>query len=118
MTAKAGLLALACSLLILVTSFGAPPPPVKRFDVTGHISGLGPHRITVHLTAPHRPSRSAVTHEDGRFIFRDVLAGVYEARPRHTRFRFSPPFHTVAVTSHDVHGVNFTAHELPPPHRR
>lgn len=117
MTARAWLLALACSLLIFVTSFGAPPP-VRRFDVTGHVSGLGPHRITVHLTASHRPSRSAVTHEDGSFIFRDVLAGVYEARPRHTRFRFSPPFHTVAVTSHDVQGVNFIAHELPPPGHR
>jgi hypothetical protein len=118
MSAKTWLLASACGLLLLLPSLGAPPPPVRRHDVTGHIGGLGPHRVTVHLTAALKPSRSAVTHEDGRFIFRDVLAGVYQVRPRHTRFRFSPTFRTLAITSHDISGVNFQAHELPRPHPR
>ena len=118
MTARAWLLASACGLMLLLPAQGAPRPPVKRYDVAGHISGLGTHRVTVHLTAAHRPSRSAVTREDGSFIFRDVLAGAYTARPRHTRFRFSPTFRTVAVTSHDIGGVQFDAHELPRPRRR
>jgi hypothetical protein len=116
MTARIWLLALAGCLLILVASFGAPPP-LRHFEITGHIGGLGPHHATVYLTAPHRPSHSATTRDDGSFIIRNVVPGSYTLRPRNPRFRFSPPAHGVGVSNHDVHGVRFEAHELPP-HRR
>ena len=113
MTAKAWLLVPACSLMLM---FASPPPkrpPVKHYTVSGHISGLGTRRASVKMTRYHTPARTATTHADGSFILRTVAPGTYTIQPSHSLFTFSPSFHTVAVTSHDVDGVHFTAHEKP-----
>lgn len=113
MTAKAWLLVPACSLMLM---FASPPPqkrPVRHYTVSGDISGLGTHRALVKMTRSHGPGHSASTHEDGSFILRTVAPGTYTIRPSHASFNFSPSFRTVAVTSHDVDGVHFTAHEKP-----
>jgi hypothetical protein len=77
-----------------------------------------PHRATVVATGPHRTRRSTATHPDGTYIFRNLTPGTYNVRPSPGLYRFTPTFHTAAVTNHDVYNVNFTAHERPRPHRR
>lgn len=127
MTLRTRLLLPGCILLALVSAPGAQaassakprPLPPPRHSISGHIRGLeAPHHATVVATAPHKPPHSTATHADGTYIFRNLTPGTYHIRPSHGLYRFTPAFHTVAVTNHDVHSINFTAHERPRPHPR
>ena len=71
----------------------------------------------VKATHYHHPAHTATSRGDGDFTLRAVEPGTWVLRPTHPQFRFSPSFHTVAVTSHDVDGVNFTAHAIGPSRR-
>lgn len=113
MTPRAWLLVPACSLMLMFSSPAAQRPLVRHYTVSGHISGLGTHHALVRMTRPRVPGHTASTHEDGSFTLRTVAPGTYTIRPSHASFTFSPTFRTVAVTSHDVDGVHFTAHAKP-----
>ena len=85
-----------------------------KYDVSGQVDGLAPNRhVTLKLTAHNKPARSVINRPDGGFTLRNVPPGTYEIRPSHPLYSFSPAFHTVAVTTHDVQGVQFNAHERP-----
>jgi hypothetical protein len=119
MTAKTWLLASACALMLVLTSFAAQRrhgPP--RFEVTGHIGGLDGSRVVVRLMSHNRPDHSISTRRDGSFLFRAVVPGRYTVRPVDPRFHFSPASRTVIVTRHDIGGIDFHARELPRPRRR
>lgn len=110
-------LALAALLLLaLPPALNAKPkpkPPVVRYVIEGEISGLeGNHHAAIRVTGTEQ--RSASTRNDGTFTVRSVRPGSYTVRPQRTGYRFSPTFHTVAVHNHDVGGITFTAHRLPP----
>jgi hypothetical protein len=124
MTAKAKLLIVACVLVAFCAPCGGAQGPSARkkasaksqarYTISGRIDGIPtPRRATVVATGHNRPSHSITTHADGTFIFHNLLPGTYEIRPRHNSFLFSPSFHTVALTSHDVGNVHFTARERP-----
>lgn len=119
MTATARLLIPACILATLFTAFGAQksspkkPAAQPRYTISGYIGGLVPHRAMVKATDPGKPSHSASTRSDGTFTLQSVLPGTYDIRPSHASYSFAPTFHTVAVTNHDVHNINFTAHAHP-----
>lgn len=127
MIAKAKLLIVACILVAFCAPCGDAQGPSARkkasaksqarYEISGRIDGIPtPRRATVVAKAHNRPSHSVTTHADGTFILRNLLPGTYEIRPRHNSFLFSPTFHTVAVTTHDVGNVHFTARERP--HKR
>lgn len=127
MTLRTRLLLPGCILLALVNAPGAQaassarprPLPPPRHSISGDIRGLeAPHRATVVATGPHRTRRSTTTRADGTYIFRNLTPGTYTIRPSHPWHRFSPTFHTVGVSNHDAHSINFTAHERPRPRRR
>jgi hypothetical protein len=114
MTAKIHLLTFAC---LALTLFAAPPPQKAppRYTVSGRIAGLETaHHARIVLSAANKPNRSATTLADGTYIIRNVPPGSYSVRPAHALYRFSPTFHTAAVTSHDVINIDFTASRLPP----
>jgi hypothetical protein len=85
-----------------------------RYTISGRVEGMpASRRATVVAKAHNKPSHSTTTHADGTYILRSVLPGTYEIRASHSLFRFSPAFHTAAVTNHDVENINFVAHEKP-----
>ena len=103
----------SASLLLAASLLGAagPKPTVKSYDITGHLAQLSAdHRAQVTLSGNRKPSRTITAQADGSFAFRKVAPGSYTVRPRHSKFTFSPAFHTVAVTDHDHAKVDFTAH--------
>jgi len=116
MTATTRLLVPACILATLFAAFGAQksspkkPTAQPRYTISGYIGGLVPHRAMVKATAYGKPSHSASTRSDGTFTLQSVLPGTYSVRPSHASYSFAPTFHTVAVTNHDVHNIDFTAH--------
>ncbi|MGD0013836.1 MAG: carboxypeptidase-like regulatory domain-containing protein [Bryobacteraceae bacterium] len=127
MTLRTRFLLPGCILLALINAPGAQaassakprPLPPPRHSISGHISGLeAPHHATVVATGPHGARHSTATHPDGTYIFHNLTPGTYNIRPSQGLYRFTPTFHTVAVTNHDVHNVSFAAHEQPRPHRR
>jgi hypothetical protein len=86
-------------------------PPVKTYDITGHLDQLSADfRGHVTLSGNRRPSRTTAAQADGTFAFRNVPPGSYTVRPKHGKFTFTPSFHTVAITDHDRDHVDFTAH--------
>jgi len=90
--------------------------PLPRHEITGRVSGLGvPHYVVVRASG--RQNHTTTTHADGVYILRGLRPGTYTVRPVDRRYRFSPTFHTVAITNHDVHEVDFVAHPLPPRRR-
>lgn len=114
------LLALAVFFFLALSPASAAKPkakpPVVRYEIHGQIDGLeNNHRATVRMTG--RETRSATTRTDGTFTFKSVKPGSYTLRPQRAGRRFSPTFRTVAVRNHDVTGVSFTAHRLPPKKR-
>lgn len=110
-------LALACLLLspVIRVEAGAQKKPasqVQKYSITGHIAELSAdYRAKLSISGNHKPTRTITAQADGSFAFRDVGPGSYSIRPTHPKFSFSPTFHTVAITDHDVGSVNFTAHE-------
>jgi hypothetical protein len=125
MTRRFCLALLACVLgsgstsLLAAAPKGAPKGPPPRFEMRGHIDGFVKGRPAV-VRISGRAERSASVRSDGTFLFRSLPPGSYSVRPESRHYRFSPSFHTVALTSHDVAGVQFTAHlhEPPKPLRR
>jgi len=106
---SAGLLLSAA--MVLGAAGPKPKPPVKTFDVTGHLAQLSADfRGLVTLSGNRKPSRTITAQADGTFAFRKVPPGTYTVRPRHGKFTFSPAFHSVAITDHDRDHVDFTAH--------
>jgi hypothetical protein len=101
----------ACGLALALASLAAPSRG-PRCDISGHIAGLDSRRVQVTAKSSHKPTRSVLTRPDGSYTIQSVLPGVYTVRPADPRFRFTPSFHTVNVT-HDVHGVDFRAREIP-----
>jgi len=95
---------------------GKAKGPVQRFEIQGHIAGYQPGHVVV-VKASGKGQHSASTHSDGTFVLRSVLPGSYSVRPQSQHYHFSPTFHSVAVTTHDVQGVNFTAHAVEPKKR-
>ena len=89
-----------------------PSAAQAKYTISGRVEGMpATRRATVVAKAHNKPSHSATTHADGTYILRNVPPGTYEIRASHALFRFSPTFHTAAVTNHDVEHINFTAHE-------
>ena len=127
MIAKAKLLIVACILIAFCApSGGAQGPSARkkasaksqaRYTISGRIDGISaPRRATLAAKSHNKPTHSTTTHADGTFIFGNLPPGTYEIRPWHGSLLFSPSFHTVAVTTHDVGNVHFTARERP--HKR
>jgi hypothetical protein len=82
---------------------------VVHYALTGRVEGLEKgHLAKIALTG--KAKRSTYTRKDGTYVFKDLLAGTYEARPSHPKYHFTPNFHTVAITNHDMQDINFTAH--------
>jgi hypothetical protein len=109
-------LALACLLLSPLAgadvSVANPVLEVEKYSITGHIAKLSADfRATLKMSGNRKPTRTITAQADGSFAFRSVGPGSYTIRPSHPKFSFSPTFHTVAVTTHDVGPVAFTAHE-------
>jgi len=92
---------------------GIAKGPVQRFEIHGHIAGYQPGHVVVVKTSG-KGQHSASTHSDGTFVLRGILPGSYSVRPQSQHYHFSPAFRTVAVTTHDVRSVNFTAHPVEP----
>ena len=90
----------------------AGPPP--KYEITGAVTGMAaPHRATVHATSYGKPRHTVTMTADGTFTLRALSPGTYTLRPTHSFYTFSPSFHTVAVTDHDVTGIMFKAMEVP-----
>ena len=109
----------ACLLLTAALTLGATAPkseknaPPAKYDITGHIAGISAdYRAKLTLSGNHKPTRSITAQADGSYAFRGVAPGSYTLRPSHAKFTFSPSFHTVAITNHDVPNVTFTAHMI------
>ncbi|MFB3777355.1 MAG: carboxypeptidase-like regulatory domain-containing protein [Bryobacteraceae bacterium] len=93
------------------------PPP--KYTISGTITGLGAnHRARVVATSSNHPQRGAYTREDGSYTLQSVYAGSYSVRPTHAGYRFTPSFHTVAVTTADRVEINFVATPLPTKSKR
>ncbi len=114
---------MVCALTAgLFTLPAAPPrndrkesPP--RFEVQGYIEGFVKGRpAVVRLTG--KTERSASVRPDGTFLLRGLPPGRYTVRPESRHYRFSPSFHTVGLTHHDIAGLKFVAHPLDPPRPR
>ncbi len=110
----------ACLAAFWLLSYLAAAPaaaqPLPRHEITGRVSGLiVPHHVVVRTSG--RGNHTTTTHADGVYILRGLRPGTYTVRPVDRRYRFSPTFHTVAITNHDVHEVDFVAHPLPPRRR-
>ncbi|MBL0313624.1 MAG: DUF2012 domain-containing protein [Holophagaceae bacterium] len=104
-------------LLTTALALGAAAPkgekntPPANYDITGHIADISAdYRAKLALSGNRKPTRAITAQADGSFAFRNVSPGSYSLRPSHAKFTFSPAFHTVAITNHDVPNVNFTAH--------
>ena len=89
-------------------NFTAHQDPQAKFTISGTITGLGPnHHATVRTSG--KAVRSTTTHDDGTYELQDLERGTYTVRPSHLSYHFSPSFHTAAVTTQNLTGVNFTA---------
>lgn len=106
-------------LLASALALGATAPggekntPPAKYDITGHIADISAdYRAKLTLSGNHKPARTVTAQADGSYAFRSVAPGSYTLRPSHAKFTFSPSFHTVAVTNHDVPNVAFTAHMI------
>lgn len=106
-------------LLTITLTVGATIPggdknaPPAKFDITGHIAEISAdYRANLKLSGSNKPTRTITTQADGSFAFRGIPPGSYTLRPSHAKFTFSPSFHTVAITNHDVPNVAFTAHMI------
>jgi hypothetical protein len=111
---------LLAGLIVLVSAaLAAAPPkskakgPAERFEVNGSIAGYQQGHVVVVKTSG-KGQHSASTHADGTFVLRALLPGSYTVRPQSQYYHFTPAFRTVAVTTHDVQGVSFTAHVAQP----
>jgi hypothetical protein len=107
---------LSTAFLPTLTAKPKPKRPVVHYIMEGQIDGLeANHHATIRITGkePH----TASTKNDGTFTIRSVEPGSYTVRPQRTGYRFSPTFRTVAVRDHNVGGISFTAHRLPPKKR-
>jgi hypothetical protein len=112
---RRNLAVLLAGFILPAAALAAAPPKAKakaateRFEIHGHIAGYqSGHVVLVKTTG--KGQHAASTHADGTFILRGILPGTYEVRPHSSHYHFTPSFRTVAVTTHDVTGVNFTAH--------
>ena len=114
---------IACFLVHGLAALAASQPKgktkgaVQRFEIQGHIAGYQPGHVVVVRTSG-KGQHSASTHSDGTFVLRGILPGSYTLRPQSQHYHFSPAFHSVAVTTHDVQSVNFTAHPVEPKKKR
>lgn len=106
---------LAVLLAFSILPIAAAPP--QRFDMNGHVAGYQPGHVVVVRTSG-KGQHSASTHADGTFVLRALLPGSYTVRPQSQYYHFTPAFRTVVVTTHDVQGVNFTAHLAQPKKKR
>jgi hypothetical protein len=107
-------------LLLAVTAFGAAqssgkaaaPPPV--YTISGQITGMAAgQRAYIVAKAANKTPREVPTRMDGRYTLDAVPPGVYDVRPRHAHDTFTPDFRTVAVTNHNIVGIDFTVHAKP-----
>jgi hypothetical protein len=119
MTAKIYALVCACLAAALLslpyTEAATQKKTTPKYDVSGHVAGLAAgHRARVVLSSRNKPDRTTTMLADGTWVLHNVPPGSYEVRPSHTLYRFSPSFHTVAVTSRDVIHINFTGWRLEP----
>jgi len=89
-------------------SFTARKDPQPKFTISGTVTGLGPnHRATVKTSG--KAVRTTTTRADGSYTLNNMERGSYSVRPSRTNYHFSPSYHTAAVTTQDLTGVNFTA---------
>jgi len=109
--APTSLLVMATLALGATAPTGEKNPPPAKYDITGHIADISAdYRAKLALSGNRKPTRTITAQADGSYAFRAVPTGSYTLRPSHANFTFSPSFHTVAITNHDVPNVNFTAH--------
>jgi hypothetical protein len=88
MTRKVPQALLTVSVFVCL-AFAAQRPPIPRYEVTGHIAGMGPnHRAVIRATG--RATHSATAHPDGTYILRAMARGSYTIRPSHPGYRFAP----------------------------
>jgi ER membrane protein complex subunit 7, beta-sandwich domain len=119
MLAAVRLMVLTCVAATLLTAPAAETTapkkqPAPRYEVSGHVANMDPaYRVRVVLSAPNKPNRVTTIVADGTYVFRNVPPGAYEVRPVHALYRFSPEFHTAAVTTQNVIHIDFTAWRLP-----
>lgn len=106
-------------LLTVALALGASTPggekntPPAKYDITGHIADISADfRAKLKLSGTNKPTRTITAQADGSYAFRGIPPGSYTLRPSHAKFTFSPSFHTVAITNHDVPNVAFTAHMI------
>jgi hypothetical protein len=103
-------------LAVTLMAAQRPRPPVPRFEVSGHVAGMAPgHHALVRATG--REPHSATARADGTYILRGLRPGSYTVRPSHPGYYFTPNYHSVGVTNHDLGDVNFVAHPRPLPPR-
>ena len=105
------------SMSLAAVLFSAPAAQKRvapRYAVSGRIAGLdAAHRAKIVLSTPNKPNRVVTILPDGTYEFRNVPPGTYDVRPAHALYRFSPSFHTAAVTTQNVIHIDFTAWRLP-----
>jgi hypothetical protein len=106
-------------IVLVAAALAAAPPkakakaPAERFEINGDIAGYQKGHVVVIRTSG-KGQHSASTHADGTFVLRALPPGSYTLRPQSQYYHFTPTFRTVAVTTHDVQGVSFTAHVAQP----
>lgn len=112
LSAPTSLLLTAVMALGAAAPKGEKPNPPEKYDITGHIAVISAdYRAKLTLSGRNKPTRTITAQADGSYAFRSIPPGSYTLRPTHPKFTFSPSFHTVALTNHDLQAVDFTAHQ-------
>jgi hypothetical protein len=89
-------------------NFTATAQTAPTYSITGTISPIaGGSGATVLLSGP--AAATTTTNSAGTYTFTGLANGSYTITPSNTGYTFTPPSQSVAVSSANVTGVNFTA---------
>jgi len=89
-------------------NFTATAQTAPTFSITGTISPVaGGSGATVLLSGP--AAATTTTNSAGTYTFTGLANGSYTITPSNTGYTFTPPSQSVAVSSANVAGINFTA---------